>query len=47
MREIAVISGEEATKLKDGENDLCISLQDREGHKVAVVYYLGEAPQTS
>ena len=42
MREIAVISGDKAAGLKDGENDLAISLEDREGHKVAVVYYLGD-----
>jgi hypothetical protein len=42
MREIAVITGEEVAKLKDGENDLCIKLEDRKGLKVAVVYYLGD-----
>jgi len=42
MREIAVITGEEAAKLKDGENDLCITKEERNGVKVAVVYYLGD-----
>ena len=42
MREIAVITGEEVAKLKDGENDLCITKDTRNGAQVAVVYYLGD-----
>jgi hypothetical protein len=42
MREIAVITGEEVAKLKDGENDLCITKEERNGVKVAIVYYLGD-----
>lgn len=46
MREIAVIHGEEAKKLKHDENSLIIQRENRNGQDVAVVYIVVEDENT-